>query len=145
MKPRTPLNTAAKSVVSEALKKQRQENKILQLRIKKIQKTIRQEGVELDRGMHDSLQSIMSSKEIVNPLAKLFWSEQEKNFGRVNSGRRWHPMMIRLALLLHTESPQAYRSLRETGVIALPGESTLRDFTNYITPTQGFQPEVHLI
>jgi hypothetical protein len=38
-------------------------------------------------------------------------------------------MMIRLALLLHSQSPQAYRTLRETGVLRLPGEASLHDYT----------------
>lgn len=51
-------------------------------------------------------------------------------------------MMIRLAILLHCQSPSAYRSLRDTGILCLPGESTIRDYTNAVGPVQGFNPEV---
>ncbi|XP_050399250.1 uncharacterized protein LOC126816608 isoform X3 [Patella vulgata] len=51
-------------------------------------------------------------------------------------------MIIRLAILLHTQSPQAYRSLKQTGLLHLPGESTLRDYSNAISPTHGFNPNV---
>ena len=35
-----------------------------------------------------------------------------------------------------------YNTLRDTGILKLPGESTLRDYTNYITPQTGFNPDV---
>lgn len=98
----------------------------------------------MNDSVHTSLLSIMAKEEanITDPLTKLFWTEQAKNLKRPGNGRRWHPCIIRLALLLHSQSPQAYRTIRETGVLALPGESSLRDYTNYIAPNQGFQPEV---
>ncbi|XP_070177740.1 uncharacterized protein [Littorina saxatilis] len=40
------------------------------------------------------------------------------------------------------QSIAVYRSLRDTGVLKLPGESTLRDYSNYIHPEGGFNPEV---
>ena len=55
---------------------------------------------------------------------------------------KWHPMMIKLALFLHSKGRALYNTLRDTGVLKLPGESTLRDYTNYIHPQTGFQHEV---
>jgi hypothetical protein len=57
---------------------------------------------------------------------------------------RWHPMMVRFAILVHSQSPAAYRTLRELGVIKLPAESTLRDYTNVLHPRSGFQIEVFM-
>ena len=51
-------------------------------------------------------------------------------------------MVKGFSVLLHSESPAAYRTLRESCILCLPGELTLRDFTNYVAPSQGFQPEV---
>ena len=51
-------------------------------------------------------------------------------------------MLIRLAILLHSRSPAAYETMRTTGILKLPGESTLRDYTNVIHPKQGFSPDV---
>jgi hypothetical protein len=43
-----------------------------------------------------------------NPLTKLFWEEQLKAFSvKRKEGMRWHPMMARLAILLHSRSPAA--------------------------------------
>ena len=52
---------------------------------------------------------------------------------------RWHPMMLRLAILIHSRSAQAYETLRATGILQLPSESTLRDYTNVFHPKPGFQ------
>ena len=50
--------------------------------------------------------------------------------------------MIRLALLLHSKGRAGYNTLMDTGVLKLPGEWTLSDYTNYIHPQTGFQREV---
>ena len=49
-------------------------------------------------------------------------------------------MMVHFAL--HSQSPSAYRSLRELCVLKLPAESTLRDYTSVLHPQSGFQIEV---
>ena len=51
-------------------------------------------------------------------------------------------MMTRLALLLLSKSKAAYNLHQDTDVLRLPGETTLRDHTNYIHPQTGFKPEV---
>ena len=85
----------------------------------------------------------MNENTPTKPLAQLFWKEQCKAFQvKGNKGMKRHPMMIRLALLLHSKSKTAYNLLRDTDVLRLPVETTLRDYTNYIHPWTGFQPEV---
>eukprot|EP00794_Sanderia_malayensis_P002527 gene2527-2922_t len=49
--------------------------------------------------------------------------------------------MIRFALHIHLRSPSAYRALKESGVIKLPCERTLRDYSNIIHPKVGFNKE----
>lgn len=71
--------------------------------------------------------------ESLKPLQKLFWQEQQKAFGIKSKGMRWHPMM------LHKQSAAAYQTLQNIGVLRLPGESTLRDYTNVYHPKPGFQ------
>jgi hypothetical protein len=51
-------------------------------------------------------------------------------------------MMIRYALLLHSQSPAAYATIRNSGIMKLPGETTLRAYTNAIHPEAGINPEV---
>ena len=71
-----------------------------------------------------------------------FLGPAKKAFASNRGGMRWHPMMIRLAILLHSCSPVAYRALKEVGVIKLPGESTLREYANVIHPSTGFNLEI---
>ena len=51
-------------------------------------------------------------------------------------------MVIRLAILLHSKSKAAYEILRKTGVLKLPGSSTLREYTSAYDPQEGFSQEV---
>ena len=57
------------------------------------------------------------------------------------TGMKWHPITIRLELLIHSKGQATYNALRDTGVLKLPGESTLWHYTNYIHPKTGFQVE----
>ncbi|KAK7105303.1 hypothetical protein V1264_016704 [Littorina saxatilis] len=54
----------------------------------------------------------------------------------------WHPMMLRLAILLHSKSPAAYDTLRKTGILKLPGSSTLREYTTVCESVRGFSEVV---
>ena len=56
-------------------------------------------------------------------------------------GRRYHPHVIRFCLSIHAKSPAAYRELRDSGVLVLPSERTLRDYRNFFKPRAGFHPD----
>ena len=51
-------------------------------------------------------------------------------------------MMIRFALHLHMRSPSTYRALKQSLVLKLPSERTLRDYSNIVHPSVGFRKEV---
>ena len=74
---------------------------------------------------------------------RLFWEEQLKyNSCKSPHAMRWHPMIIRWALSLKQKSTTAYRTLRESKVIALPSETTLYDYSHFIPAESGFQNDV---
>ena len=50
--------------------------------------------------------------------------------------------MIRWCLYLRHQSSRAYETLRESGVIRLPSQRTLRDYTNHVNAKIGFSHEV---
>jgi hypothetical protein len=50
-------------------------------------------------------------------------------------------MMIWLAILLHSQIPAAYETLRDTEVLLLPWDSTLQDYTNAFQPSAGLCKE----
>ena len=55
---------------------------------------------------------------------------------------RWDPLMIRWCLYLRHVSGSGYDMLRESGVIRLPSQRTLRDYTYFTKATVGFSEEV---
>ena len=56
--------------------------------------------------------SILEQENLQDPLTKFVWAEQKKAFGRSMMVMRWQPTLVQLALLLHTQSPQAYYTLQ---------------------------------
>ena len=77
---------------------------------------------------------------------KLFWQQQQKNSPRSVNGRRYHPMIIRWCLSIACKSSSAYDELRGTfngsGIIELPSQRQLRNYSNAIKPRTGFNPEI---
>ena len=55
---------------------------------------------------------------------------------------RWHPQIIRWCLHLRLKSSGAYKELRESGILRLPSERTLRDYTYCVPPKAGLQGDV---
>ena len=139
----TPLSRVSKARVANALKTTRLEKRNALQELLKIQAKLKEEHIQVSDAAHKRLSDIMDTSE-KNSFIEMFWNEQKKAFERKAGGMRWHPMMVRFAILLHSQSPSAYRSLRQVGVIKLPAESTLRDYTNIVHPTSGFQVEVFL-
>ena len=57
-------------------------------------------------------------------------------------GIRWHPLFIRWCLFLRHQSSGAYETLRESDVVPLPSQRTLRDYTYYVKAHVGFSNDV---
>lgn len=140
----TPLNAVSHTTLKKEVKELRKTNSALEKELETIRKKIEQESITLDSELHEDLNKIISTheSEINDDLVRLFWQEQSKAFQRKERGIKWHPMMIRLALLIHSKGPSVYNTLRDTGILKLPGETTLRDYSNYIHPQPGFNPQV---
>ena len=63
----------------------------------------------------------------------LFWKQQREAMGKSNPRQiRWHPMMIKWCLHVHMLSSASYNSIRSTGVLKLPSDRTLRDYSNVV-------------
>ena len=50
--------------------------------------------------------------------------------------------MIRWCLYIHYRSSGAYEALRESGVLKLPSQRTLRDYTHHTEAALGFSSQV---
>ena len=140
-----PLHAVARKKLMQAVKLGRAKQKALEVKIETIEAQIKSESVPLQSNLHSDLKQIIDeSSETFNKdsFEFLFWKEQLKAFSRNPNANRWHPMMIRFALYLHLRSPSAYQALRESKVIRLPCERTLRDYTNVVHPDVGFRKDV---
>ncbi|KAI8771576.1 Transposable element P transposase [Biomphalaria glabrata] len=148
MSKKTPLklncsmNSTCPLKLKDRLKNSRQENKILTKKIQCFNAVLKKNYIELREDVHLGIRKVIENAAITDPLSQLFWEEQKKAFDSKSFGMRWHPTMLRLAILLHSRSPTAYQTLRKTGVLKLPGEATIRDYTNAIHPKTGFNCEV---
>lgn len=73
----------------------------------------------------------------------IFWKQQREAMLKSDPRQMcWHPMMIKWCLHLHMLSSASYNSMRATGVIKLPSERTLRDYSNVVKARSGLQADV---
>jgi len=100
-------------------------------------------GFAEDQALHDDLCQIMTqnTQSVSDTLpsgsfARNFWDNQ-KQAASLKDARE-----MRWCLYLRHLSSSTYESLRETGVIKLPSQRTLRDYTHHTKATVGFSKEV---
>ena len=113
---------------------------------KRIEALCAKESVSVDSGLHQDLADIMegesSSVQQALPdgsFRKLFWQQQVKALtSKDPRQRRWHPLIIKWCLNLRMMSSAAYRNLRTSGMLVLPSERSLRDYSNVIKSGDGF-------
>ena len=72
------------------------------------------------------------------PHIKVFWEQQRKLLASPKFGGRYHPHIIRFCLSIHATA--VYKEMRESGILVLPREKTLRDYPNFFTPRADFHP-----
>ncbi len=124
--------------------------KEVELLKKRLQKSTTQNGIFIDNTTENDLEKIMAEKteEVRQKFAPdsfqcLFW-DQQLDVHKVRDKRqvRWHPMMIRWFLSLKLLSSGSYKALRSSGVVVLPSERTLRDYTHFVKAKPGFCPGI---
>ena len=141
---KTPLRKVTADRLSQAIKDMRLSQKKLQTKIEELSQQIETNGIQLDAGLHNDFQNLIENVKQELPedsFEKLFWEQQQKAFQSNPKGIRWHPMMVRFALHIHLRSPSTYKALRESGVMKLPSERTLRDYSIVFHPSPGFKKE----
>ena len=105
----------------------------------KISRATEESGIVVDDDVHTGLRDIMHGEapEIYkkyqpDSFHHLFWKQQMDAASRHDArGMRWHPSMIRWCLFLRHKSSGTYEALRESGVLKLPAQRTLRDYTRF--------------
>ena len=117
---------------------------------KALEIAIGEKGDEVDKCVHEDLQTIMRGNQSTtvdhlpdDSFKRLFWEQQQKMLELKNAkSMRWHPLMVKWCLYLHHLSSKAYETLRSSGFIRLPSQRTLRDHTYYAKASTGFSAEV---
>ena len=117
----TPLRRLAKERLVTALRDSRESVRQLTKDKATILKKLTTECVPVNDSLHKSLKDVLIAEDITDPFLKMFWSEQSKAFSKQKGGMRWHPMLIRFAILLHTRWPSSLTSSMMLSPIKLSG------------------------
>ena len=109
---------------------------------KKVNSLMKADSVIVDSSTHSDLLSIMNAQKDIgteDTFSSVFW-QQQLQAARLSkkNGMRWHPAMIRWCLYLHHRSSGCYATLRNSGVLTLPSERTLRDYRHCFNANVGF-------
>ena len=141
------LNAPVSKTHPERIKLTLQEQRLkcaqLEQALSEMRAELQKSSMEINNDLNnDCMQILDSAGTKITPLMKLFYEEQKKLFNRSSSGVRYHPTIIRFCLSLAAKSPSCYEELRNSGVLVLPSQRTLKDYRNVIKPKRGFQKEV---
>jgi hypothetical protein len=127
--------------------KQKRKIELLEEKVKRLTEA---SGVVVDKEMHDDLTSIMDemteeveNKFDENSFERVFWNQQlQAKQVKDHRQMRWHPALIKWCLSLKMLSSSSYRALRSSGILVLPSERTLRDYTHWMKSDPGFSDSV---
>ena len=124
------------------VREQRTVCKQLEERVNKLESEIEKNSISVNEALEKDLLDIYANNtEEVTPHMKVFGEQQRKLLASPKFGRRYHPHVIRFCLSLHAKSPAAYKELKDSGVLVLPSQRTLRDYRNFFKPKPGFNLE----
>ena len=143
----TPEKVARLSSCSTEAKVAKKEIKRLKERLKELGE---KEGICVDNDLHSDLTEIIGDqtnevRKAFSPgtFARLFWEQQIEALKCTDSRQvRWHPMIIKWCLSIKLRSSSSYNALSNSGVLVLPFDRTLRDYTHFVKAQAGFSPEV---
>ena len=102
-------------------------------------------GIPVDVDLHTNLVQIMSHRaadvlqdHCPGSFGRVFWEAQQRAASLSDSrSMRWDPLMIMWCIYLHHLSSTAYETLRRSGIVHLPSQRTLRDYTHHIPAKSG--------
>lgn len=138
----SPISQTAPSRIKLTLQMQRLKCADLERQLKEMQTEIQKSSIEVDHELSKDIVTIFGQSDDVTPFVSLFWQQQKKLFSSTKTGVRYHPMLIRYCLSLAAKSPSCYEQLRNSNILVLPSQRTLRDYKNFIWPKRGFQDRV---
>ena len=117
--------------------------------LQKLNQSILDSAVQLNEVDRRDLVDLMTqcSKQVnetysEDSFQKILWDQQKKASYSNSKAMRWHPLIIKWCLYLQHFSGSAYETLKTSGILKLPSQRTLRDYTHYIKSSCGFSSEV---
>lgn len=139
---KAPLTATGKERLVATIQEQRAVRKQLEERVNQLESEIQKNSINVNEALEKDLLDIYANNtDEVTPHMKVFWEQQRKLLASPKFGRRYHPHIIRFCLSLHAKSPAAYKELKDSGVLVLPSQRTLRDYRNFFKPKPGFNSE----
>jgi hypothetical protein len=116
----------------------------------KVTNLTEKDGIIVPEDLDKDLKDIMAentdeimAKYGADSFEYIFWDQQKQAASQKRRCQiRWHPMMIRWCLHLKFISSSAYDALRSSGIVILPSERTLRDYSNWMPAKPGFSADV---
>ena len=141
---RAPVSLTSPERLVLTLQSKRIKCRQLEEKLQKMERSLQRSSIEIDNELSTDFISLFSNADNnqITPFMNLFWQEQKKLFSVNKSGRKFHPMIIRFCLSLALKSSSCYEELRNSGILVLPSQRTLRDYKNFILPNAGFNPDV---
>ncbi|KAE8739107.1 hypothetical protein FOCC_FOCC015399 [Frankliniella occidentalis] len=123
------------------LQKQKSELKRARSKIdhlNRVKEELQRNGVRIESDLSEQLIETLRDAELT-PMQSLFLQQQVKSSLLADGrGMRWHPSMIRFALMLRCAAgASGYSAILQSGVIKLPGERTLFDYTHAVPIEEG--------
>ena len=139
---KAPLTATGKERLVATIQKQRVVCKQMEERIGQLEKEIETNSIAINESLEkDILEIFANNSGEISPHMRVFWEQQRKLLSSPKFGRRYHPHVIRFCLSLHAKSPAAYKELKDSGILVLPSQRTLRDYRNFFKPKPGFNSE----
>lgn len=134
-----PISQTSPARIKLTIQNQRLKCSQLERELEEMKNELASSNVQIDHKMSNDFVKILSdADEKMTPFMNLFWQQQKKLFSSSSQGVRYHPMIIRFCLSLAAKSPSCYEELKNSGILVLPSQRTLRDYRNWIKPSVGF-------
>ncbi|KAK3920840.1 Transposable element P transposase [Frankliniella fusca] len=104
---------------------------------KSVNLELQNNGLNIDDQLGYYLSELVRQEKL-SPIMHLFLQQQLKSATLKDSrGMRWHPAMIRFALLIKSTSSAALDAIRQSGMISIPGDRTLFDYSHAVPREEG--------
>ncbi len=138
----------------QRLRKLHHQNRITKQKVTRmkarIEKLTEERSVPVDSILDTEIREIVTEQSSAvlqshpsGSFGQLFWENQKRAMALKNArSMKWDPLIIRWSLYLRHVCGSGYEILRESGVIKLPCQRTLRDYTYYTKSTVGFSDDV---